>query len=64
VKKYIKYDVCQPIVVGIEHNNAIIKYHFHNDKAYQKEYQHIDSLIHNYGVYDAYDDDSAVSVQS
>lgn len=45
----------QSKVMYIERKNAIIRYHFRNDKAYQKEYQYIDSLIHNYGVYDAYE---------
>ena len=45
----------QSKVMYIKRKNAIIRYHFRNDKTFLKEYQYIDSLIHHYGVYDAYD---------
>lgn len=44
----------QSRVMDIERKNAIIRYHFRNDKMYQQEYQHIDSLLHHYDVFDAY----------
>lgn len=44
----------QSRVMDIERKNAIIRYHFRNDKNYQQEYQHIDSMLHHYDVYDAY----------
>lgn len=44
----------QSRVMDIERKNTIIRYHFRNDKTYQREYQHIDSLLHHYDVFDAY----------
>lgn len=44
----------QSRVMDIERKNAIIRHHLRNDKTYQKEYQHIDSLLHHYDVFDAY----------
>lgn len=47
----------QSRVMEIERKNAIVRYYFRkNDTTYQKEYQHIDSLINHYGVYDAYEE--------
>lgn len=43
--------VYQSKVMDIDRKNAIIRDYFHNDKAYQKEYQHVDSLLHHHNIY-------------